>query len=51
MSDVGSVEGLVEPGVFYCCADDGAARGGAGGAGDYIDFGRADDEVEREGGV
>jgi hypothetical protein len=46
--EVGGVEGLVEAGVFYCCADDGSAGVRAGGARDYIDVGCADDEGERK---
>jgi hypothetical protein len=43
MRDVRRVDGFVEAGVLYCCSDDGAAGVGAGGSGDYIDVGGADD--------
>jgi hypothetical protein len=46
VGDIGGVEGLVEAGVFYCCSDDGTAGVGTGGAGDYIDVGCANDDVE-----
>ena len=46
--DVVGVDRFVEAGVFDCCSDDCAASGGAGGAGDYIDVGCADDEVKRK---
>src|SRR5258708_7028234 len=49
MGEVGGVEGLVEACVFDGCSDDGAAGVGAGGSGDYIDVGRADDEVQGKG--
>src|SRR5271156_841047 len=44
--NVGGVDGFVEADVFYGGSDDGAADVGAGGAGDYIDVGCADDKVE-----
>ena len=44
MGDVRRVDDLVEAGVFDGCSDDGAAGVGAGGAGNYIDAMRADDE-------
>jgi hypothetical protein len=44
--DVGGVNGLVETGVFDCCADDGAAGVGSGGSGNHIDFRCADDEFQ-----
>ena len=42
------MEGLVEAGVFYGCADDGAAGVGTAGARDYIDAGCANHEAKRE---
>ena len=48
VGDVGGVDGLVEADVFDGGSDDGAGGVGTGGAGDDVDVGSADDDVELE---
>lgn len=48
VGDVGGVNRLIEAGVFDRGSDGGSAGVGAGGSGDYIDVGSADDELQRK---